>query len=74
LEDPVEILPPGCNHIFVVLRVEGSGDRMLVTLVNDIPLDLGHSPAIETFVSGPLNVWVTGSTYVVSCSIAPTKA
>ena len=71
VKDPVEILPPTRNHIFVPLRVEGSRDRTSFTLVDDLPLDLGHSPAIETLVSEPLSGRAAGSTYVVSCWIAP---
>ena len=71
VEDPVEVLPPTRNHIFVGLRMEDSRDRMPFTLVDDLPLDLGHSSAIETLVSGPLtDGHAAGSTYVVSCSIA----
>ena len=48
VKDPVEVLPPGHNHVFVGLRMEDSRNRMSFALVDDLPLNLGHSPAIET--------------------------
>ena len=55
VKDPSEVLPPTRNRIFVDLRMEDPRDRMSFTLVNDLPLDLGHSPAVEILVSGPFS-------------------
>ena len=70
VKDPSEVLPPTRNCVFVGLRMEGPGYRVSFTLVDDLPLDFGHSPAIETFMSGLLGGHITGSTYVVNCSMA----
>ena len=48
VKDPMEVLPPSGNRTLVILHVEESGDRMSFTLLGDLLLDLGHSPAIET--------------------------
>ena len=55
VKDPSEVLPPTRNHIFVDLRMENSRDHISFALVDDLPLDLGHSPAVETLVSGPFS-------------------
>ena len=71
MKDPIEVLAPSRNCIFVCLRVEDSRDRMSLALVDDLPLDLGYSPAVEILVSELLDVDIAGSTHIVSCSIAP---
>ena len=48
MKDPVEALLPSSDRIFVVLRVEGSGDHVPFTLLDDPIMDIGHSSAIET--------------------------
>ena len=47
LKDPVEFLPPGGDHILVVLCVEESRSCFSFSLLNGLPLDLGHSPAVR---------------------------
>ena len=51
VEDPIEVQPPGRNRPLIVLRVKKSRDRILFTPLDDAPLDLGHSPTIESLVS-----------------------
>ena len=48
LKDLIEVLPPGGNHILVVLRKEKSYRGVSFTLLGDVVLDLDHSSAIET--------------------------
>ena len=71
VEDSIEVPVPPRNRIFVRLGVETPRDRMSFTLFDDLLLDLGHGPTIETIVSGLLDAGIADSTYVVSCSIAP---
>ena len=70
MEDPVEVQPPGGNCFFVVLCVEMSGDYVPFTLLDDAPLNLCHSPAIGSSVSGSPGMSTIGLTHVVKCSIA----
>ena len=71
VKDPVEVLPPCRNRVLVALCAEGPRDRVSLALVDDLALDFSHSPVIETLVSGRPCVDIADSTYVVSCSIAP---
>jgi hypothetical protein len=48
VKDLIEILPPSRYRLFVVLRVEQSRDRIPFTPLDDLALDLGQGPAIET--------------------------
>ena len=70
MKDPVEIQPPGRNRFFIVLRVEYPRDSTSSTTLDDVLLDLGHSPAIGDLVSEYPGVCVDGSTHVVNCPIA----
>ena len=70
MEDPVEVGPPGNNRLFIVLRVEEPRDSVSFTPLDDLPLNLGHSSAIESLVSESPKVYAAGSTHVVNCSIA----
>ena len=70
MKDPVEVQPPGRDHIPIVLCVEESSDHIPLTPLGDLPLDLGHSPAIECFVSELPGVLILSSTHVVNCPIA----
>ena len=67
VKGPVEVQPPGGDRLFVALRMEKSTNLISFTPLDDVSLDLGHSPAIESFVSRPPNVWTDGSTHVVNC-------
>jgi hypothetical protein len=71
LRNPIEVLSPSSNRIFVALRVEDSKDRVSFTPFDDLPLDLGQSPVVGTRVIESLSVRVASSTHVVSSSIAP---
>ena len=75
LKDHVELFLPTRNRNFVHLRMEPPGDRVSFTLFDDILLDvfldLGHSPVMDIWVGGVLGIRTAGSTYMVSCSIAP---
>ena len=51
MKDPIEIQPPGCDRLFVVLSVEHSGGPISFTLLDDVALDLGHGPVIENLVN-----------------------
>jgi hypothetical protein len=71
MEDPVEVQPPGGDRLFVVLRVEKPRDRIPFALLNDLPLDLCHSPAIGSMASQMCTKCISaGFTDVVNCSIA----
>ena len=68
VKDPVEVQPPGGDCLFVALRVEKTTDRIsFAPALDDVPLDLGHSPAVEISVSESPNVHIVGSTHVANC-------
>ena len=71
MKNPIELLPPGGNRIFVVLRMEDSRDRVPFTLLNDLPLDLGHSSVIEASVNELFGGRIARPTHVVSFPMAP---
>lgn len=71
MEDPIEVLLPTSDRIFVAPCAENSRDRASFTLFDDIPLNLSHSSAMETLVSGLLSMQIADRTDVVSCPIAP---
>ena len=48
MKDPIEVLPPSGDRILIVLRMEELRDWISFTLLNDLPLNLGHGSAIET--------------------------
>ena len=70
MKNPVQVQPPSSDRLIVVLPVETSRDRISFTPLDDVPLDLGHSPAIEGFVGKSFDVDIAGSTHIVNCSIA----
>jgi hypothetical protein len=70
MEDPAEVQFPIGDHISITLRVEESRDRILFTLLDDLPLDLGHGTAVEILVSELLGEGMDGPTHFVNCSIA----
>ena len=71
VEDPVEILPPSSDCTFIAPRVEETRGWIPFSLLDNVLLDRGHSPAIGTLVTGSLDVRLYDSTHVVSLSIAP---
>jgi len=70
MKDPVEVLPPAGNCLFIVLRVEISREYVPFTPLGDAPLNLGHSPAFESSVSASPGMSTADPTHVVNCSIA----
>jgi len=70
MKDPVEIQPPAGNRLFIVLRVEMSRDYVPFTPLDYAPLNLGHSPAIESSVSASPGMSTADPTHAVNCSIA----
>ena len=47
MKNLVEVQPPGSNRLFIVLRVITSRDRVPSTPLDDVSLDLVHSPDWE---------------------------
>ena len=70
MKNPVEAQPPAGDHFFIVLRVEVSRDHIPFALLDDVPPDLCHGPAIEGLVNEPSEIFTTGSTHRVNRSIA----
>lgn len=50
MTDPIESQLPDGDCPFITIHVETSGDRTSFTPLDDGPLDLRHSPAIESMV------------------------
>lgn len=57
VKDPIEVLLPTSNHIFFILRAGDPRGRILFSLLKDLPLDLGHSSAIETLATERLCIF-----------------
>ena len=70
MKNPVEVQLPGSDCLIVVLLVKMSRDRISFTALDDVLLDLGHSPATESLVSISPRVGIADSADVVNCSIA----
>ena len=68
-KDPVQVQFPGSDRLVVVLLVEALRNRISFIPLDDVLLDLGHSTAIENFVSKSSGACIAGSTHVVNCSI-----
>ena len=49
MDNPVQIRPPGSDRPIIALRVQTPRDRVSFTSLNDVSLDLGHGPVIESF-------------------------
>jgi len=47
LKDLVEVQPPGSNHLFVVIPVEKSRDRIPFTPLDELLVNIYHGPVIE---------------------------
>jgi len=67
VEDPTEVQPPGSNFLPIILCMEKLRGCISCTLLDDIPLDLGHSPVVESLVSELSRVCITSSTHIVNC-------
>ena len=50
VKDSIEIQLPASNLLLIVLRVEQSRDRISSALLDDLPLNFGHSSTIERLV------------------------
>ena len=70
MKDPIEVQSPGRDRLFIILRVEHPRQPVSFTPLFDVPLDLGHGPAIESLVSEWPGVCIAGSTHVVNRPIA----
>ena len=58
VENPVEVQSPGGDRPLIILRVENSRDRIFFTPLDDAPLNLDHSPAIESLINeSPAYIW-----------------
>ena len=70
MENPIEVQPPGSDRLLLALCMVTSRDRIPFTPLDNVPLDLVHSPTIESSVNESHGVCIASSTYVVNCSIA----
>ena len=66
----VEVHSPFTNRLSIIVRVEEPSGNVLFAPLDDLPLNLGRGPAIETFVSGLPGICMLGSTHAVNCPIA----
>ena len=48
MKDPDKILLPNCNLVLIAFGEDESVDDIPFTLLDDLPLDLAQSSAIET--------------------------
>ena len=48
MKDPNKVLLPSCNLVLIALRVNESGGCIPFTLLDNLPLNLGHCSAIES--------------------------
>jgi len=48
MKDPVEVQLPGSDRLLIILRVEKSRDRISLAPLDNVSLDLGHSPEVES--------------------------
>ena len=72
VEDLGEVQPPGSDRPFIALRVEESRDGVPFPPLDDLPLNLCHSPVIQDMVSELCTRCASASfTYTVNSSIAP---
>ena len=70
MKDPVEFQPPGCDRIFITLRMEHPSDPITFIQLDDVLLDIGHSSVVGNLVSEYPGTCIAGSTHVVNCPIA----
>ena len=57
VKEPVELLHPSSDGVFIVLRVEQSRSRASFTPLDDLLLDLSHGSATGTSVSANQQTW-----------------
>ena len=71
VKDSNKVLLPSRNFVFVTLRMDESGNRIPFTLLDDLPLDLGHGAAIGISVSSSISLSAqAGFAHVVRSPIA----
>jgi hypothetical protein len=70
VKDPEEVISPNRNLILIALRVEDPEDHISVTLLDDLPLDLGNGSGFEVSAIESLSIYVARLSHVVSCRIA----
>jgi hypothetical protein len=73
VKDPGEVLLPDSDDVFVILRTEESRGHISFPLLDNLLLNLSHSPAIiniRTLASESLRERIASTTHIVSCSIA----
>jgi hypothetical protein len=69
-KDPGEVRPPGSDCFLVVLCVDKPRDYIPFSLLDDLPLDLRHSPAINSIVNEVFKLYIAAVTHAVSWLIA----
>jgi hypothetical protein len=60
MKDPDKVLLPSSDLVFIGFGEDESVERIPFTLLDDLPLDLGHGSAIKSSVSRSLGVSITG--------------
>ena len=58
MKDPDKVIPPTGNLVLIDLGAENSEGHVPFTLLDDIPLDLGHGSAIEASVIRSLSAHI----------------
>jgi len=72
MEDPGEVQPPGSDRLLIAPRVEEPRDGVPFPPLDDLPLNICHSPVIQGMVSESCIMCTSASfTYTVNSSIAP---
>ena len=71
MKDSVEVQPPVCDGLFIVLCVKKPGYHIPSTPFGDVSLDICHGSTTESMVSKLYIIFTSaGSAHVVNCSIA----
>ena len=72
MKDPLEVRPPGGNRLFVVLRVEMSGNYVPFSPLDDVPMNLSRGPAIESSISASSRMSTAGQLTWSTAQLPPT--
>ena len=73
IEDTTDLTqshPPGSDRFFIALHTETLTDRTSLTPLHELPLDVGHNPAIKSLMRKSPCVRAHGLAHVVNPSIA----
>jgi len=65
LKNLLQVHPPGCNLLFVFLRVETPRNRIPSSPLDELVLDICHGTAIESIIC-------TGSKHILLVQLTPT--